>query len=330
MLLTACLKSYSQYGHQIISTDSSDIEITRNSIYKISEETFKNRDSVFYSARYIQDSTQLSSQGWKRKNGDRMGKWIHFDIDSTWLSTIDYTTHTWKYNRKAFQHQDLKNAMKQKADSIIIAKLGIGFFRTNVLFNFYGHTYVGNFQSYASGTFWVQNFLGDWSTPVYDTPKGFVLNYSLVLKGNEQFNEILTIELDSLGNLVKDTSMTELKLIEQDVAVKRTMTISRNQAISICKRNPLLKPDTADYETKLRFGWQEKGKYPGELYYEVIQLTSEKKEVASSTQSTLTKYYNVWRINPWTSELFYKKPLKMITNWNNGAGVTGKYLELNE
>lgn len=58
---------------EVIETDSSKIEIIRNSVYRVYEEIFKKNDSVWFSVSYIDDTTKLNTEGWKLKNGRQLG-----------------------------------------------------------------------------------------------------------------------------------------------------------------------------------------------------------------------------------------------------------------
>lgn len=59
-----------QFQKKTMTTDSSEIEIIKNSVYKIYEETYIDTDSVWYSVKFIDDTTQVHKEGWKTKEGE--------------------------------------------------------------------------------------------------------------------------------------------------------------------------------------------------------------------------------------------------------------------
>lgn len=75
---------YGQFEKIQFETDSTAVELIRNSVYRIKEEVYKLKDSVFYNVSYIEDTTQLHIEGWKRKNGQYFGEWSEYKLDGTW------------------------------------------------------------------------------------------------------------------------------------------------------------------------------------------------------------------------------------------------------
>ena len=330
-MILCTLKGFSQYERTNIETDSTGIELTKNSVYRIWEETYKNKDSVFYSVRYIKDTAQLNIEGWKRKNGQYFGKWSEYKIDGSWLYTIDYTNHSWELNKEEFKYQSLKDSIKEKADKTLIDKFGLDFFHNNVVFNFYGHTAIRKWLAQESGTFLVQDkYLGSWDEPISQRPNLFVLDYTIRLADNEIYDDMLRIEVDSAGNLISEPSRFEIGFNEIVVPKKTRFSITRKQALQICQANKLEDSKTGIFQAALRFGWRKMAEYPGEFYYEVVQEYNEAIKGDCNFDCTITKFFNVWRFDPWTSKLIFRKPMKQTTRWNHGCGVTGNYLGLND
>ena len=175
------VNGYCQYSKVTFETDSTEVELVKNSEYRIWEETYKNKDSVFYSVRYIKDTTKIHTEGWFNKKEQYLGKWSEHKIDGTWLYTIDYTNHSWKYNKEEFKYQPFKDAIKTKADTILQGIFGKEFFDNNIAFNFDGHSYIGKWETFDTGTFWMQDkYLDDWTKPVHQKPNSFVIALSLI------------------------------------------------------------------------------------------------------------------------------------------------------
>lgn len=92
---------------EVIETDSSTIEIIRNSVYRCYNETYMNKDSIWRNVTFIDDPTRLNTEGWKRKNGDHIGIWSEYDRQGTWLYTIDYNSDTCEYNKSEYPFQTI-------------------------------------------------------------------------------------------------------------------------------------------------------------------------------------------------------------------------------
>ena len=296
-------------------TDSTKIKLTKNSLYKIWEETYKNKDSVFYSVTYINDTTQSHIIGWHRKNGDYFGRWSEYMIDGTWLYDINYTNNTWKYNKEIFKYQDKKDRIKDKADSLIISKFGSDFFKNNVVFRFQGGTYLNG------------KYLGSWIEPIKSSPDEYYLNYTIKLGNRDYYDRMLQIKLDSTGKPKFEPDKFQVQFNEIVVSKMNKFVITSGLAIELCKQNPI-KKSSLEYETNLRFGWRKLAEYPAQFYYEVSQLYDEVKNGDCKPNCEIVKYYNLWRFNPWTTELIFIKPMKTITRFSKGCGYTGNYLDI--
>lgn len=325
------LNGFCQFERVNFDTDSTEVELVRNSVYRIWEETYKNKDSIFYSVSYIKDTTQLHKKGWKRKNGDYIGEWSEYKIDGTWLYTIDYTNNNWEYNQEEFKFQSLKNSMKVKADKILIDKFGKEFFDSNIIFRFNGHTYIGKWEAYETGTFWMQDkYLGSWIEPIEEQPNSYVFDYTIKLGRNETYNDMLRVELDSIGNLINKLSRFEVQFKEIRTSKKSAFSITNAKAIKLCNENKIEEVLILNYESNLRFGWRKLGEYPGQYYYEVVSFIDEELEGECPKKCLIKKYYYVWRFDPWTSDLIHKEKMVQYTRWSNGHGVTSGYEKINQ
>jgi hypothetical protein len=325
------LNGYCQFEEINFDTDSSQVELVRNSVYRIWKESYKNKDSVFYSVRYVKDTTQIHIEGWHRKNGQYIGEWSEYKIDGTWLYTIDYTKHNWEYNKEEFKYQYLKDKMKAKADEILLNKFGKEFFENNIVFNFHGNTYIGKWEQFETGKFWMQDkYLGSWIEPINQKPNSYLLDYTIKLSNNEFYNDKLRIELDSIGNIISNPSRFEINFEEIKNSRKSKFNISREKAIELCNKNKIEDKEITDFESNLRLGWRKLGEYPGQFYYEVVSFINEEKEGECPKQCTIKKYYYVWRFDPWTSKLIHKEKMVQITTWQDRHGVTGGYEKIKE
>src|SRR5204863_5232578 len=94
---------------EVIETDSSEIEIIRNSVYRVYEETYKMNDSVWYNVTYIDDTTKLKTEGWELKSGKRLGIWKEYNRKGELLYTWNHEKHTCIVNQALYPfHQILE------------------------------------------------------------------------------------------------------------------------------------------------------------------------------------------------------------------------------
>ena len=73
-----------------IETDSSSIEIIRNSVYRCYYETYKFKDSIWTNITYIDDTTQLNTEGWKTKSKKYLGIWKEYNRQGELMYTWNY------------------------------------------------------------------------------------------------------------------------------------------------------------------------------------------------------------------------------------------------
>ncbi|WP_146169720.1 hypothetical protein [Kordia periserrulae] len=315
------LTGFAQYSTTTLQTDSTKVEITKNSEYRIWEETYLHKDSIFYSVRYIKDTTKIHTEGWFRKNEQYMGKWSKYKIDGTWLYTIDYDKHTWKYNKKEFKYQPLKDQIKTKADTILLNIFGKEFFDNNIVFNFDGSTSFNRLKTCKKGTYWMQDpYLGSWIEPIHQKPNTFSISYDVKLSDHELYNDLIFLELDSVGKL-KEKSLILTKI---NHAQKGKFTITKEKAIEICKQNTL-KKSNREYKTYLKFGHRANTPYTGTFFYEVVQQYEEVKD-----ENEIIRFFNIWRFNPWSTKLLSKKQMKKEYRLYDGCLTSSNFIEVKE
>lgn len=135
------IPAYGQYSEEHISTDSTDIEIIRNSAYKIYEESYKNKDLVWRSVWFIKDTTRLTTEGWTTKDHRRIGVWKEYNFDGQLMYTRDYDNGICEVNKSLYPYHDLLEQMKSRADSLIISTYSKEFFEKHVRFDFSVYAY---------------------------------------------------------------------------------------------------------------------------------------------------------------------------------------------
>lgn len=322
---------FSQFTVKEFQTDSSSVELTKNSLYRIWKEELNNKDSVFYQVTFINDTSQIHVEGYHKKNGDYLGEWSEFKENGTWLYTIDYTNHSGVFNEDEFKFQSLKERMKLKADKYLINQFGQDFFENNIVFNFNGHLSINRLKMYGSDSSWVQDeYLGNWTTPISKTPNSFILDYAIKIDNNEIYHNMIRVELDSIGNLISNSSRFMVDLLDINPSRRMRFTLDKAQIIKLCRTNKIEDEDIENYTAKLRLGFRKLSNYPGRFYYEAISFISEEIDGDCYNDCLIKKFYYVWRYDPWTSQLLHKEKMVQYSRWNRGHGETGGFEKIDE
>jgi len=225
----------------------------------------------------------------------------------------------------------LKDTMKIKADKILIDKFGLEFFESNIVFNNYGNTSIEKWKSFKHGTYWMTDkYLGDWEAQLKEKPNSYVLVYALKLGIDEFYNDLLTLKLDSTGNLNIQPDQFLINFEEIIVYNKSKLSINREKAINLCRKNRIDNIEVKEFESNLRFGWRKMSKYPGQYYYEVTSFINEETEGDCPGKCLIKKFYHVWRFNPWTSKIIEQDKMVQNTRISSGHGVTEEFKKIKE
>ncbi|MFK7750374.1 MAG: hypothetical protein AB8B65_18425, partial [Kordia sp.] len=130
-------------------------------------------------------------------------------------------------------------------------------------------------------------------------------------------------DLGSVGNLKGKSLVLE----KMNTFQKKKFTITKEKAIQICKQNTLKESDS-DYKTYLKFGYRKNTPFTGKFYYEVVQQYDELKDENCKNHCKIVKFFNIWRIDPWSSELILKKPMKQEFQLHNGCLSSSGFIEV--
>ncbi|GGZ65546.1 hypothetical protein [Mesonia mobilis] len=310
--LISGLSVFGQFSRENISTDSSDIEIIRNSVYHVYEESYKNKDSVWYSVHYIKDTTRLNTQGWKRKNGKHLGIWKEYNFDKQLLFTRDYDNAICEVNRQLFPHHEILERMKKKADSLIISNYSQEFFDSQVRFNFNCYAYDND------------GYVGSWTEPMKRKPTEFLFRYQVRLKNSDWQSEMIGISLDENGNYIPSHDRFNNNGFEKLNSENRTFEIDKTKAISIAKEHGLKGKNISEF-----LKWERFNKatfYDGQFKYYIAELIDQIDEIKKEGRSRITYKFNVYSFNPWTGKFLEKKKMKQIKEWGKNSGFTSDLL----
>ncbi|WLD22968.1 hypothetical protein NU10_09575 [Flavobacterium dauae] len=314
ILILTSLSTLGQFSKQNIETDSSKIEIIKNSLYYIYEETYNNKDSVWYSVHFIKDTTKLKTEGWTTKNDKRLGIWKEYNFDGQLMYTRDYDNATCEINENLYPFHDLLKKMKLKADSLIISTYSKEFFEKHVRFDFDCSTYDKDGYTY----------IGNWTEPMNRKPERFHFSYQVKLNTSEWYDDMIRIELDEKEIHIPKEGIYGFDKVNSG---NKTFQIDKDKAIEIAKSKGL---QTNDLSTVSGFLKWEKSKnlklfYNGQFKYYITEFTDEVKDIKKERSRIIYKY-NVYSFNPWTGEFIEKKKMKRVREWEENSGFTSDLL----
>lgn len=302
------ISSYAQFNEQNFETDSSIVRIIKNSVYHTYRETYKNKDSVWYSVHFIKDTTKLKTQGWQRKNGKRLGIWKEYKFNGDLLFERDYENAVCKINKDLFPFHTILEQKKKKADSLIISNYSQEFFENHVRFNFNCYAYDED------------GYVGSWTEPMKRKPSKFLFRYQVRLKNSDWQNEMIGIELDEKGNYIPSHDRFNNHGFEKLESKTKTFTIDKSNAISVAKREGL-----STEENIIEFlNWERLDQgtfYTGRFKYTIAELTDQIEEIKNEGRSKITYKYNVYSFDPWTGEFLEVKKMKKMKVWSDDSGL---------
>lgn len=281
-------------------------------MYKVYKETFKKRDSQWFSVHFIKDTTRLKMEGWYRKNGGPIGIWKEFNFDGQLLYTRDYDNATCEITRELYPYHDILERMKEKADSLIITTYSQEFFDNHVRFNF-------NCYAYDQ-----EGFVGNWTEPIKRKPTKFLFRYQVRLRDSDWQSEMIGIKLDDNGNYVPSHDSFNNYGFEKVDSGHKTFSIDKTKALEIAKKHGLKGEDVFEYLTWERFN--RATFYDGQFRYYIAEPIEQIEDIFDQGRSRITYKFNVYSFNPWTSEFSGVKRMKQIKEWGEHSGFTSGLL----
>lgn len=311
-ILISGLSVFGQFSRENISTDSSEIEIIRNSVYHIYQENFKNKDSARRSVHFIKDTTRLKTEGWTKKSGKRIGIWKEYNFNKQLLFTRDHDNAICEVNKNLFPYHEILERMKKTADSLIISNYGQEFYDNQVRFNF-------NCYAYDK-----EGYVGSWTEPMKRKPTEFLFRYQVRLKNSDWQSEMIGIKLDHNGNYIPSHDRFNNNGFEKLNSENKTFEIDKTKAISIAKEHGLKGENISEF-----LKWERFNKatfYDGQFKYYIAELTDQIDEIKKEGRSRITYKFNVYSFNPWTGEFLEKKKMKQIKEWGKVSGFTSDLL----
>jgi hypothetical protein len=326
-IIIFCLLGYhsiAQFSQVEIETDSSVIELTKNSVYRIWEESYKNKDSVFYSVSFINDTTQINTQGWKNKKGDYFGVWKEFNEEGKIMYTRDYDKISCDINTSLYPYHGILTKMKLIADSLIVSTYSQEFYEKHVQFNFNCTAYNGKWKKYswADEKQWILDYSGTWTEPMKSKPNSFLFRYDVKLNESDVYKDMIGIKLDSTGNFIPSHDRANNYGFEKTISQKRNFSIDKEYAIEIASQHGLTntKDEISEFLTWEKFNSAEF--YDGQFRYYITELYDQIEYKEGNDRQGIIFKFNVYVFNPWTNEFIEKKKMKSRKEWGKDSGHT--------
>lgn len=294
---------------EVIETDSSHIVIIRNSIYRCYEETYKKKDSIWWSVSFIDDTTQLNTEGWKTKSGKYLGTWKEYNRQGKLMYTWNHNTGSCVVNKSLYPYHELLERMKAIADSLIISVYSEEFFEKHVRFDYNCYAYDKDGP------------VGSWTVPMERKPTKFLLRYSVRLSGSEWFERMIGMSIDSNGKYIPEAGYFDACGFEKVKSEYRTFNIDKNRAIVIAKEHGLIESDSSEIREFLTWeSFKKEEFYNGQFQYYITEYTGKKEYIGGNNRKGIIFRYNVYSFNPWTGEFKEKKKMKSIKEWGSTTG----------
>lgn len=307
--------SFQAYGQkkpfkEIIETDSSTIEIIRNSVYRCYQETYKKNDSIWWNVTYIDDTTQLHTEGWKLKSGKHLGIWREYNRQGELMYTWNHESGVCEVNKSLYPYHDLLDKMKSVADSLIISAYSQEFFEKHVRFDCDCYTYDKD------------GYVGSWLEPIKRKPTEFLFRYSVKLETSDWYPEMIGINLDSLGNYIPSLDDAWNRYGFEDVkGDKRTFNIDIHKATEKAKSHGLVISDSSEISEFLTWeNFKKQEFYNGQFRYYITELTSRTEYREVTDRKGIIFRFNVYSFNPWTGDFIEKKKMKSRKEWGPQSG----------
>ena len=301
--LLIAMVSFGQYSKQVITTDSSSIEIIKDFPYSyIYRETLDNKDSVKITSYFAKDTTKIREKGWQKRNGKTIGIYKVYTIEGDLLYTKDYDTGNFTLNERYFPYHKTVAKVKKIADSLIIANYSQEFFDTNISSNFriFAYDKEGNV---------------DYVTiPMKTTPVEFDFSYNVRLWDFEWEDEIISVSLDNKGNIRQTSGLEKLD------TKNRIFTITREKSFLTAFDKGLGEKETSEFLFWEKLDDTTNTLYDGQFRYYIAELIDLEEEIKTEKRSRKFHKYNVYSFNPWTGEFLEIKKMNRISDMTNNAG----------
>lgn len=321
--MSISLSGYSQFERIEFETDSSKVEVIRNSLNKTWHESYNDKDSIRYIVWFIDDTTQVKYEHWTRKNNAFFGISRKFKKNGTLIYERNHDIGSCKISKELFPYYQMLEDMKKKSDSIIVETYSQKFFDKHVRFNFNCAAYTGKWKEYswADDKQWILDYSGSWIEPMKSKPNSFYFRYDVKLDSSDWYQDLIGIKLDSLGNYVPSQSKSDNYGFEKVETTSGTFSIDKEKAISIAKQHGLKAGNENEISEFLTWeSFNEAKFYNGQFRYYITELYDRIEYKEGVNRQGIIFKYNVYVFNPWTNGYIEMKKMKSRKEWGKDSG----------
>jgi hypothetical protein len=330
MRLLSCLVAFllcsnleAQFSRQLIDTDSSEIEIVKNADYRFFTETYKYKDSVWYSVSFLNDTTQIREQGWHRKNRRHLGVWKQYTETGEWMYVWDHDKGTCVVNPKFYPYHYMLEDVKRKADSLLIYAYGIDFVKRHIFFNFELNAYVEYIDQESAKPTWLSKKVGSWVEPLEKIPNNFYIGYEVRLACSDEKFINLTLSFDSTGNYIPEGDLPVYvnSGFEKIKGRSGIFTINKEIALSNAKKHGLILNAQSEVDGFLKWeSFKTKDFYNGQFRYYLTVYKGHEAYTKGPERKGIVKKYDAYVFNPWNCKFVKRKKMKSIQEWTSHGG----------
>jgi hypothetical protein len=212
-------------------------------------------------------------------------------------------------NKNKHPYLDIQNAMRVKADSLLIAAYGKAFYDKNVIWSIDG-SYIYN-----------EKESGKWTDSLNAKPTIFLFRYNVKLDSLNLFEDMIEFKLDSLGKYIPNKYETIYGFEKVPKSQQGEFKISIKNALLIAQENGLLENDSVKVQFTLKWENIKNDQfYKGQFRFYVVYVKLTIEEIVKEGRSRRETKYDVYSFNPWTAEFIEKKKMKSINTWGKMTG----------
>lgn len=245
-----------------------------------------------------------------------------FDIAGDLEYQLDHDKGTWKMVKADhYPYYQMLERMRAKSDSMIIAAYGQSFFSQSVRWSPQSSVI---YDGLATGGGWCD----------YETwkPTRFMLRYAIRLAGEETYDDLISVQLDSTGQLYFPFGKYDDVKGFEKVGQSKGMIMTKASAIAAATAQGMT--PNGDHQPSTSLIWeyadtQKAEMYNGHFYYSVAMYTGSLKSTAPNRGTRVEQRFDVYLFNPWTGAFVAKRKMKAYEKPNRRGVLATEMLPVN-
>ncbi|MES2776525.1 MAG: hypothetical protein V4722_20275 [Bacteroidota bacterium] len=296
-------------NRRYFETDSSRIEIQTSYLgTQTIKELIKRKNKINYTVKDDKGTIEIVGKYDSLEN--KTGVWKYYNGKGQLIRSEDFDNRLWSvYKFRLYPHKNLLNEMKAKADALLIAIYGKEFFK-NLKWNFENSFYSID-----------EDNTERWTEPTNKRPGLFLFRYDIQLDSTHLYRKMIEFEIDAKGRFKGNDTEAIFGFQKLSKDTKAAFRLTDSKAIEIAKANGLVETDSSRARTFLK--WE--GNYTNNFfngsfkYYVTIKREILKSNLNGS--SVVSIKYDVYIIDPWTSEFVEMKKMKSVNYRDSSSGL---------